>query len=832
MRAIGSPAREWPTTSILGLTLSELSEATAIYTALLPPSAYEVSIGYRSRTGALLRVDGVARGAFDREHREVVLPPALRERMLTLEVERFSLPTNLLPSGPGLRWDWINWRARARPSDRVRIDAHHGANASPPQPRNPAVLWGHSHLDVAWLWTYADTRRKATRTFANAVSLLEAHPSFVFMQSQPQLYQFVREQDIELFTRVERLAREGRFDPDVAALWVESDCNLPSGESLLRQMLAAQRFCLERFGSEPAIAWLPDTFGFARTLPTLLAHAGIAYFATTKLQWNDTTRFPYPQFLWRGPDGSEVVAACIDHMDGGCGTIRRSIARRRREPLVVGYGDGGGGPTGSQLAAAAGIGEWQRPRHWFECVAARRSSLPVHDDELYLEYHRGVYTTHRDVKSHNAALERRLRDLEEQAAWCVAVRVPAQSFAPVLAALRQAWKIVLRNQFHDVLPGTAIAAVYADAREEYATAHALLDRAEVQLNAMLPRPAHGPMPPSPCEPVVAGDRYIFENEIVRAVVTPTGTIAELTLRDDSRNLVRIANQLALYDDRPSRWEAWNIDAGYERSRRLADARQASVSNGGLEIPFEVGRSPATMRLELRSGEPCLRVHLAIDWSERRKLLRQENDVMGGAQSVLYGAPHGVVERSARGGTPHDRARFEVPGQRFALLRAAGDAAFACFALDTYGWSARVTDGTLRLGHSLLRATTWPDPAADRGEQQLTWAYAPLRNPTIARVEQLWERFAGRSGVRLFESKAPSVLVVACKPAEDGDGVIVRVRECDGVAQSFALRCGGRMHEAYPIDALERTTAGSVGIQDESLVAEIGGFALRSFRVRF
>ncbi len=817
----------------LGLTLSELSEATAVYSTLLPPSAREVTVGYRSRTGALLRVDGLARGAFDREHCEVVVPPALRERMLTLEVERFSLPTNLLPAGPGLRWDWINRRARARPSDRLRVELHGSANAPAAPPDNPVVLWGHSHLDVAWLWTYADTRRKATRTFANAVSLLETHPSFVFMQSQPQLYEFVREQDNELFERVEVLAREGRFDADVAALWVESDCNLPSGESLLRQMLAAHRFCLERFGSEPVIAWLPDTFGFARTLPTLLAHAGIGYFATTKLQWNDTTRFPHPQFLWRGPDGSEVIAACIDHMDGGCGTIRRSIARRRREPLVVGYGDGGGGPTASQLAAAASIGKWERPRRWFERVAAMRSSLPVHDDELYLEYHRGVYTTHHDVKSHNAALERRLRDLEEQAAWCVAVRAPAQAFAPALAALRQTWTIVLRNQFHDVLPGTSIAAVYADAREEYATAHALLDRAETQLNAMLPRPAQGPVPPLSCDPVDAGDRYLFENEVVRAVVTPTGTITQLTLRDNSRNLVRIANVLAFYDDRPKRWEAWNIDAGYERSRRLPVAHRPRVSDGGLEIPFDVGRSAATMRLELRSGEPFLRVHLAIEWCERRKLLRQENDLVGCAESVLYGAPHGVVERSARAANPQGRARFEVPGQRFALLRAADDAGgFACFALDTYGWSARIVDGAVRLGHSLLRATTWPDPGADRGEQQLSWAYAPLRDSTVAGVERLWEWVAGRSGVRLFESEEPSVLVVACKPAEDGDGVIVRVRECNGVARSFAVRCGGRMREAHPIDALERATAGTVGIEGELLVADIGGFALRSFRVRF
>jgi alpha-mannosidase len=815
----------------IALEASELGEAVATFTADLAPCPRESVLRWHAPTGALVRIDGRVAGAFDREHAEVAVAPSNSGRRLTLELERHSLPTNGLPFGPGLLWTWTNLRATARPSRTVVLEP-----AARPPVRTAAAgglsLWGHAHLDVAWLWTYDEAKRKAMRTFAGAVSLLEDDPSFIFIQSQPQLYAFVRDQDRDFFDRVAGFVREGRFDADVAAMWVEPDCNLPSGESLLRQMLAAHRFCSDAFGVEPSILWLPDTFGFARTLPTLMAHAGIPYFATTKLQWNDTTKFPHPQFRWRGPDGSEVVSAMIHRMEGGCGTLRVRAAHSRQEPLVIGYGDGGGGPTRAQLAKAPEAGRWERPREWFARLTARKHELPVHDDELYLEYHRGVYTTHHDVKALNARLERRLRDVEEQAAWCVAIGVPAQARRRVHETLTATWEIVLRNQFHDVLPGTSIAPVYEDAHREYARAGALLDEAETMLRAMLPRPAQVPSAPAPLPPACGDDDWVFENRYLRARVRPTGTVVELTPATGG-NVVASANLLALYRDRPKRWEAWNLDAGYDGTRRAAKPGAPQLRDGAMEIPFQAGSSLATMRVSLAPGEAFLRVDLAIDWRARRRLLRHENWLAIATGRVLYGAPHGTIWRSARADSSQARARFEVPGQRFAAVGDESGLRFAALALDTYGWSARALGrGGVRLGHSLLRATTWPDPHADRGEHQFSWAYAPLDAATPAAVERLWERFAGRSGVRLFESETPSVLVVACKPAENGDGAIVRVRECDGTATVLRLRCGGRMRAVEPVDGLERQCGGDAGIDGETLVASIGGYAIRAFRVRF
>jgi alpha-mannosidase len=807
------------------------NDALVTLTAELPYSATPLLLRYRTRTGALARIDGRVAGAFDREHHGLLLPPGpIRE--CTLEVERRSLPTNGLPPGPGLRWTHLLATASAEPQRFIDVEPARARPAGASVVAPPLPMWGHGHLDVAWLWTYAQAQRKAARTFANALGLIDSDPSFVFAQSQPQLYAFVRDEDAGLYDRAVRRAREGRFDPSVAAMWVEPDCNIPSGESLLRQMLFAHRFCVAEFGIEPSIAWLPDTFGFARTLPTLLAHAGIPYFGTTKLQWNDTTRFPHHQFRWRGPDGSEVIGASIDRMEGGASPARVRIAREREEPLIIGYGDGGGGPTEEQLREAETAGTWERPQHWFERLDARRAELPVHDDELYLEYHRGVYTTHRDVKRANAELERKLAVAEEQAAWCLAVRAAPEVVARVRAALHDAWEIVLRNQFHDVLPGTSIAEVYVDARAEYARANELCDRALTSARAMLPRAARAPRPPARRTPIASDGGYDFDNGIVRAHVLPTGTIVEIAARG-GRNAVAQANVLALYRDRPKKWEAWNIDASYVRRMRPAKPQGAKIVDGGLEIQFLIGSSAATMRLSLLEDDPFLRVELAIDWRERRQLLRLESWLSVQTDEATYGAPHGIVRRSSRADTPERRARFEVPGQRFALARDAAGAGLAAFALDTYGWSARTLDrGGLRLGHSLLRGTTWPDADADVGEQHLSWAFAPLQGESIGTIERWWDRFSGEPSVRLFTCGDGGVAIAACKPAEDGDGAIVRLRECDGSGREVRVRCGARMRSIEAVDGLERPIAGEARIEGEEIVATIAAFGLRAFRVRF
>ncbi|MDP9016959.1 MAG: hypothetical protein M3N19_01390 [Candidatus Eremiobacteraeota bacterium] len=790
-----------------------------------------VRVHYDTRTGALLRVNGAVAGAFDREHSFADVEAGQNSR-IELDVENASLPTNALPSGPGLAWWWLNWRAAQTPSLQGECDVVDPVDAAAGLPDHSWPLIGHSHLDVAWLWTYAQAQRKALRTFAIAQNLLERYPEFVFTQSQPQLYEFVQGADPLFFERLVPAIAAGRIDASVAALWVESDCNLPSGESLLRQMLYAHEYCTRHFSVVPNLAWLPDSFGFCNTLPTLLAHAGIPYFATTKLQWNDTTQFAHPQFVWRGPDGSAVLGAVVMEYEGGVDPGRLRRARERKEPLVAGFGDGGGGVTAQMIETARTCGRWITLKSWFEQLEPARANLPVYEDELYLEYHRGVYTTHHDIKARNAALERKLRSVEEAVAWCLAVRAPRDIVGAFRAQIDEAWKIVLRNQFHDVLPGTSIAAVYQDVHQEYDMADALLEGVHKGTKSVLPRAAARVESAEPIGPIQQEDGlFVFNNGLLSAQVSPAGIISHLA-GPDGVNSVSHANVLALYADRPSKWEAWNIDAGYDKRMMRPKVGRAAIVEGVLHVPFSYQQSTMLMQISLQAGEPFLRVVLDCDWLTRKTLLRVENWLPIKALEATYGTAHGTVARSAGVSTPAERAKYEVPGQRFAFARDAR-AGFACMSLDTYGWNARsLPKGGLRLGHSLLRGTAWPDPHADVGEHRITYAFVPLGAASIGELEEYWERFANEPRVRLFHAQDDAVRVVACKAAQNGEGVIVRIRECNGSNSVARIRCAGRMREVTCVDALERPLGGTVNIGAESLVAPIGAFGLRSFRVLF
>jgi alpha-mannosidase len=457
------------------------------------------------------------------------------------------------------------------------------------------ALVGHAHLDVAWLWTYEAAARKAERTFATAVRQLEGDPSFVFAQSQPQLYAFVEQRNPALFGRVRAIARTGRFDASVAALWVEPDCNLPGGESLLRQLVFGIRYAEAQLGTSPSIAWLPDSFGFANTLPTLLVHAGIGAFATTKLGWNDTTRFPYARFAWDGPDGSRVLAAQIASIEGAFERGRVRAAERRGDLLLVGHGDGGGGASDAALANAAAHGHWTTVAGWFETIGSRAAELPVVRDELYVEEHRGVATTQHEIKAGHAALERALHDVELALAWAKALHASPFFLDEAQRQLRRAWEIVLRAEFHDVLPGTSLGPVYEDVRREFEEANALIAGVAGNARSVLP---HAPVRvDSPLAPGVERGSFVLENELLFARVRRDGTLAELRL-SGGRNLVRRAARLALYVDRPKRWDAWNIDRTYSRRPRAVRVTGCEITDGGLEVRYQFGSSLAVGRTVL------------------------------------------------------------------------------------------------------------------------------------------------------------------------------------------------------------------------------------------
>ncbi|WP_216326693.1 alpha-mannosidase [Deinococcus aestuarii] len=367
-------------------------------------------------------------------------------------------------------------------------------------------LWltGHAHLDLAWLWPTGETRRKARRTFATVLNLMERSPHFHFNQSSAQLYAWVEEDDPALFERVRERVREGRWDV-VGGMWVEPDGNLTSGEAWARQLLYGQRYFESRFGKRARVAWLPDTFGYAANLPQFLRQADLPYFFTTKLTWNETNAFPYDLYRWEALDGSRVLAHSFRNPNEGYNgqvvaldlfeTWRNFKGKRAHDTslFAYGYGDGGGGPTAEMLERKARLCDFPglprlvtgRVEDFYAEV--RQDGLPVWVGEQYLELHRGTYTTQGRVKFLNRRAEHTL--VEADAAAALARRLAGME-AP-REELYGAWTTLLRNQFHDILPGSGIHTVNAQAREELAsvleTARGIRDAALSALSAQVQR---------------------------------------------------------------------------------------------------------------------------------------------------------------------------------------------------------------------------------------------------------------------------------------------------------------------------------------------------------
>ena len=386
-------------------------------------------------------------------------------------------------------------------ADRLREEVN---RAGPPLGVDIAAV-GHAHLDVAWLWPLGQSRRKAGRTFHNVIRLMEQFPAFHFSQSQPQLYDFVRQDYPALFEELERRVREGRWEL-LGPTWVEMDCNLTGPESLARQFLLGQEFFRRYFGDAPIspVLWLPDVFGYAWNLPQLIREAGLEYFFTTKLGWNQYNRLPYDSFWWQGLDGTRVLTHFGVTPYGGAyvgtynsdaspwqtlGTWRNFQQKDAGPPgvapplmLVYGHGDGGGGPTREMVDNVRLMGEFPglprvhcgRVDEFFrklEKTVAER--LPVWNGELYLENHRGTYTTQSRNKRANRQSEFLLHDVEFLAAFA-SLLAPGYEYPH--ADLRRAWELLCLNQFHDILPGSSIGPVYAESLRQYEEVQAIAAR--------------------------------------------------------------------------------------------------------------------------------------------------------------------------------------------------------------------------------------------------------------------------------------------------------------------------------------------------------------------
>jgi alpha-mannosidase len=789
------------------------------------------------------------------------------------------------------------WARRAR-RDLVPVFAARNDSSTP-----EISLNGHAHIDVAWKWPLAETVRKCSRTFSTVIKYMEQYPEYVFTQSQPQLYAYTKQHYPELYRKIKRRVREGRWEA-AAGMWVETDCNLAGAEGLVRQVLHGKRFLREEFGVDTQVCWLPDVFGFTASLPQILAKSGLPYFFTIKIDWNESNQMPYTSFWWKGIDGSKVLAHFGVSRANYNGKVRADELRRAgkflvaRDPvarsglLPFGFGDGGGGVTREMLEFARRARNLEglprtrveRADSFFKRLAREGDRLPEWRGELYLELHRGTFTSQANTKRNNRKAELALREAEIFASLGMA----AGASYP-LEKLDRAWKLVLLNHFHDVLPGSSINEVYRVNAEQYAEVFAATEAVtSSSLRSLAARmDTRGPGKPllvsnalswarggvveieAPGEslsvrsesgeelpvqksgkkllvgarelpamgaavwrllPGRPGRSYnplkvnarLLENDLVRVRFDARGLISSVFDKRAGREMVprgARANLLQLFEDRPRQWDAWDVDLGFEESRRdLTKLESARVLERGpvraaVRFSRRFGNSRLVQDVRLAAGSAVIEFATRVNWRENQKLLKAAFPIDVVADKAAYEIQFGALERATTRNTSWERARFEVPAHRWADLSEPG---FGASLLNDckYGYDCR--EDVLRL--SLLRAPTNPDPEADRGEHQFVYALYPhagdwreagtvragLELNVPLRVSSA-RRGRGELGAScsFFSLDCQNVIVEAVKRAEDSDAVVLRLYEAHGARARARLRIALPVSGARQTDLLER-----------------------------
>lgn len=738
---------------------------------------------------------------------------------------------------------------------------------------------GHAHIDTAWLWPLAETRRKCIRSFSSALKLMEEYPEYKFSCSQAFQYQWMKDHAPSIYEGIKAAVKRGQWIP-VGGSWIEPDCNVPSGESLVRQFFYGKRFFREEFGWDCREFWNPDVFGYTGQLPQIMRLSGIDYFLTQKLSWNQFNKPQHQNFEWRGIDGTGVLthfppADTYNAMVGenAIHTILESETRHQdleRTPegmILFGWGDGGGGPTRHMLEVLRRIEDFQglprtRQRSSAEFFARLDRSLvdrPVVEGELYLEYHRATYTTQAANKRDNRATELALRRAE---LFGVLAALKAQPYPG--EEIDRLWKIVLLNQFHDILPGSSIAEVYKDSARDYAEvlrAAAALESASlraiasaekgaasvfnplgwnrrglVRLERTVPGAqaaangghlawAEAPSLGAASLPVTSApeavslaesaDGFVVENALVRVELGRDGRLHRLHHKASGREAFAAGatgNGFVLFDDRPIAYDAWDVDAFHLETRReLPGAVASRVTERGplrasVEFSYEFGATRLTQSVRLAADAGHVEFDTEADWHHRHKFLKVEFPVNVRAREASYETAFGFVRRPTTFNNSVEMAQFEVPGHRWADVSEPGFGV-ALFTDSKYGYACH--GNVLRL--SLLRGPTDPDPEADQGKHHFRYAVYPHAGDLVAgevvrRAHEFNQPFvpvaAKLEVASLFAVDSPHLVIDTVKRAADSAEIVMRLYECHGARGSAELTTSLPVKTAIRTNLLE------------------------------
>ena len=717
---------------------------------------------------------------------------------------------------------------------------------------------GHGHLDMAWLWPLRETRRKAARTYTKALNAIAERPGYVYGTSQPQQLYWMKQQHPAIYERIKAAVAAGRMELQ-GSFWVETDTNLPGGESLARQAMVGRRFLQQEFGLSDAdlrLCWLPDTFGYNGNLPQILRKSGMDWFMTIKLAWNKVTVFPFRTFTWEGIDGTPILVHMAPEGDyNSRGAADNLLTGLRQYPeralntalLIFGSGDGGGGPgeihhevtTREQNLRGLPRIEYRTAGDFFRALEKQDvAQLHTHAGELYLETHQGTYTTQAAIKKGNRIVERELHNAEALAA-IVGDPTANERLEPI-------WRDTLLGHFHDILPGSTIERVAREQRETLTRLTSDVIRYEIELlgrasatgrrGAMLNltgfardeyvqgsdgwvRAVAEPYATAHLTPAAPPSGFShseteLSNGVVRLRFGASGEIESCQDADGAEHSLGGLNRLVVHRD-PYVWpfNAWDINQDYlTRTPRVLRIRHVETVIDGptiTRIQRHVSRMVSIeQRVVLHAGSDVVRFDTKVDWHAKHRMLRAEFRPARVGDHALCEIQFGHISRVMTEDDDVQRAQFEVVAHKW-LATENGEGGFALLNDSKYGHRAK--NGLISL--NLLRAPTYPDPTADRGHHEFSYAFTPFASGDLTKViregYRLNHPFVWAPHVALESAAStsdPAVVIETIKPAENGNGVVLRLYESLGRPTTTSLRTTFAHATASETDLLERRTA--------------------------
>lgn len=799
---------------------------------------------------------------------------------------------------------------------------------------------GHTHIDTAWLWRLKHTREKASRSFSTVLRLMERYPEYLFLHTQPQQYAYIKEDFPKMYEQIKEKVKEGTWEID-GGMWVEADCNIPSGESLTRQFLLGRKFMLDEFGKEPEYLWLPDVFGYSWALPQIMKKSGIQTFMTTKISWNQYNHMPNDTFWWKGIDGSRVLTHFITTPDQGqskeryyatyngmptsetmIGAWEKYQDKRVNQELIFayGYGDGGGGVTRDMLerirrmdkipgvphVKTSKAGDYFRRLQ--DTVQNSKQPLAVWDGEMYLEFHRGTYTSQGYNKKMNRRMEEMYRKAEILTMLC---GLSQEDFGKAQQeTLTEGWKILLTHQFHDIIPGSSIREVYEDSVVNYGKAQqiaqgvledaygellhgdrevlSILNLAGEKRSGMVkvPQRALRGLVTESGIPVLVqrgtdgawayvedvpamGTAYlryadseeteqesmtIFEQAGKYSITTPfyemelneNGQLARVYDKEEEREVLapgERGNVFQLFEDKPLDFDAWDIDMFYYQKMEeiTAPISREVLENGPVRMVFrqqwKFHQSTITQDLVVYGKERRIDFRTHVDWQETQKLLKAAFPVDIRSTYATYDIQYGNVRRANNSNTSWERARFESVAHRWVDL---SERSYGVSLLNDCKYGHDVHDNVMRI--SLLKAATYPDYAADKGEHDFTYSLYPHQGDFVEgkTVQAAWDlnqpmeafdgilRLPGGPGEGMFKIDGGHVELDAVKKSEDGKSMVLRLHEYAGETKKIRIHTGFTVKEYAECDLMERPLE---EFTDKEMEVWIRPYEIKSFLIR-